>query len=58
MNCRITDCKVVLGEGSIVSVPPNNFTDNETYDSYYGVIQKMIQINEMAQAKWCFNSRC
>ena len=22
MNCRITDCKVVLGEGSIVSVPP------------------------------------
>ena len=53
MDCRIMDYTIVSREGSIVSVPPNNFTENERYDSYYGVIQKIIQNNEMAQVKWC-----
>ena len=53
MDCRITDCKVVLREGSIASVPPNHFGDNERYDSYYGVIQKMIQNYEKARVKLC-----
>ena len=53
MDCRIMDYTIVSREDSIVSVPPNNFTENERYDSYYGVIQKIIQNNEMAQVKWC-----
>ena len=42
MDCRITDCKIVLKGGSIVSVPPNHFGDNERYGSYYGFIQKSL----------------
>ena len=53
MDCRITDCKAVLREGNIAFAPSDHFGDNEIYDFYYGVIQKMVQNDEKARMKWC-----
>ena len=52
MDCRITDCRVVVREGSIVSVPPDHFDVAVRQDRYYGLVKKIIQNNEKAQKSW------
>ena len=41
-----------MGEVSTHYIPCN-FSDNGRYDSYYEVIQEMIQNDEKASVKWC-----
>ena len=53
MDCRITDCKVVLREDSIVSVPPHHFEEEGRTLRYFGIIKKMIQGDERARVLWC-----
>ena len=48
MDCRITDCRVVVWEGSIVSVPPDHFGTAGRQDHYYGLVKKIIQNEEKA----------
>ena len=52
INCRITDCTVVLRVGSVVSVPSNHFGDYHRRDHYYGTVLKLIQGNKKACVKW------
>ena len=46
MDCRITDCKAVFREGSIVSVPPNHFhieKKDSTILSFHKKLSKIIK---------------
>ena len=52
MDCRITDCRVVVREGSIISVPPDHFGIAGRQDSYYGIVKKIIQNDEKARVAW------
>ena len=52
INCRITDCTVVLRDGSVVSVASNHFGDYHRRDHYYGTVLKLIQGNKKACIKW------
>ena len=51
MDCRITDNKVVLRDGSAVSVPPNHFDDTGQIERYYGVVLKLIQNGKQARVQ-------
>ena len=46
MNCRITDNKVVLRNGSAVSVTYNQFENREQIERYNGAVLKLIQNGE------------
>ena len=52
MDCRIIDNKIVLRDGSAVSVPPNHFDDKEWIERYYGVVLKLIQNGKQAWVQW------
>ena len=52
MDCRITDCRVVVREGSIISVPPDHFGIAGRQDRYYGIVKKIIQNDEKARVAW------
>ena len=52
MDCRITDCRVVVREGSIVSVPPDHFGIAGRQDRYYGLVKKIIQNDKKVQNSW------
>ena len=52
MDCRITDCRVVVREGSIVSVPPDHFGVAVRQDRYYDLVKKIIKNDEKAQKSW------
>ena len=38
MDCRVTDCTVIIREGSIVSVSPDHFDEESRTEKYYGVL--------------------
>ena len=44
MDCRIIDNKVVLTDGSIVSVPADYFEDPAQTDCYFGKVLNMVMI--------------
>ena len=48
MDCRITDSRVVVRDGSIESVPPDHFSIARRQDGYYGLVKKMNQNDERA----------
>ena len=50
MDCRITDCKVVVRGGSLVSVPLNHFGLEERLDRYFGQVIRVVQ-DENARVK-------
>ena len=52
MNCRITDNKVVLRNGSAVSVPYNQFENTEQIERYNGAVLKLIQNGEQTWLLW------
>ena len=52
MDCRFIDNKVVLRDGSTVSVPLNHFDDTEQIERYYGVVLKLILNRKQAQVQW------
>ena len=52
MDCRIIDKKVLLRDGSAVSVPPNHFDDTKWIERYYGAVLKLIQNGKQAQVQW------
>ena len=52
MNYRIINNKVVLRDGSAVSVPPNHFDDTVQNGRYYGVVLRLIQNGKQAQVQW------
>ena len=52
MDCRIIDKKVLLRDGSAISVPPNHFDDTKRIERYYGVVLKLIQNGKQAQVQW------
>ena len=41
MDCRIIDSKIVLRTGSLVSVPPNHFGDNNRKDRCFGNVLRL-----------------
>ena len=52
MDCRIIDCKVVVRDGSVVSVRKEHFGDDDRKDRYYGTVVKLIQDDKKARVKW------
>ena len=52
MNCRITDNKVVLRNGSAVSVPYNQFENTDQIERYNGAVLKLIQNGEQTWLLW------
>ena len=52
MDCRITDSRVVVRDGSIVSVPPDHFSIARRQDGYYGLVKKINQNDERAWVLW------
>ena len=42
MDCRITDCTVVLRDGSVVSVFSNHLGDYHSRDCYYEIALKFL----------------
>ena len=52
MDCRIIDNKVVLRDGSIVSVPADYFEDPEQTDCYFVKVLKMIDSGKQARVQW------
>ena len=52
MNCRLTDNKVVLRNGSAVSVPYNQFENTEQIERYNGAVLKLIQNGEQTWLLW------
>ena len=52
MDCRITDCRVLVREGSTVSVPPDHFHIAGRQDRYYGLVKKIIQNDKKVQNSW------
>ena len=52
MDCRIIDNKVVLRDGSIVSVPAYYFEDLEQTDCYFVKVLKMIDNGKQARVQW------
>ena len=51
MDCRIIDCKVVIRDGSIISVAPNHFGISERKDHYYGKVIRLIENQNSATAR-------
>ena len=51
MDCRIIDCKVVLRDGSLVSVAPNHFGQAGRSDRYFGRVVRVVH-DESSQIKW------
>ena len=52
MDCRIIDSKIVLRAGSLVSVPPNHFGDNNRKGRYFGIVLHLTQDHHKACVKW------
>ena len=52
MDCRIIDNKVVLRDGSIVSVPADYFEDPEQTVCYFVKVLKMIDSGKQARVQW------
>ena len=52
MDCRIIDNKVVLTDGSIVSVPADYFEDSAQTDCYFGKVLNMIDNGKQAKVQW------
>ena len=52
MDYRIIDNKVVLIDGSIVSVPADYFEDSEHTDCYFGKVLKMIDNVKQGRVQW------
>ena len=52
MDCRIIDSKVIIRDGSAVSVPPNHFDDTDQIERYYGIVLKLIQNDKQARVQW------
>ena len=52
VDCRIIDNKVVLRDGSIVSVPADYFEDPEQTECYFGKVLKMIGNGKQARVQW------
>ena len=52
MGCSITDCRVVVREGSIVPVPPNHFVIAGRHDHYFGLVKNIIQNDEKTRVSW------
>ena len=51
MDCQIIDSKIVLRAGSLVSVPPNHFGDNNHKDRYFGKVLHLTQ-DHKTYVKW------
>ena len=51
MDCRIIDCKVVIRDGSQVSVAPNHFGQAGRSDRYFGRVLRVVH-DESSQIKW------
>ena len=43
MDCRITNCRVAISKGNIVSVPPDLVGIAGRQDCYYGLVKKITQ---------------
>ena len=52
MDCRIIDNKVIIRDGSAVSVPPKNFDDTDRIESYYGIVLKLNQVSRLEYSGW------
>ena len=52
MDCWIIDSKIVLRAGSLVSVPPNHFGDNNCKDRYFGIVLHLTQDHHKPCVKW------
>ena len=51
MDCRIIGSKILVRDGSIVSVPPNHFGINNRNTHYYGTVVRLVH-NDQARVKW------
>ena len=51
MDCQIIDSKIILRAGSLVSVTPNHFGDNNCKDRYFGIVLHLTQ-DHKARVKW------
>ena len=51
MDCRKIDCKVVVKDGSLVSVAPNHFGQAKRSDCYFQRVARVVH-DENAQIKW------
>ena len=52
MDCRIYDPKIVIRDGSFVSVLPDHFGDDERTEKFYGIVVRLIQDGKQARVKW------
>ena len=52
MNCRITDCTIIISEGTLVYVSSDHFDEESRIDKYYGRVVRIIQEGEQAHVKW------
>ena len=52
MDCRTIDCKVVIRDGSIISLAPNHFGIGERKDHYYGKVIQLIENQNSARVKF------
>ena len=43
MDCRVTDCTVIIREGILVYVSPNHFDKKSRTEKYYGRNVRIIQ---------------
>ena len=47
MDCRIVDSKIVVGDGSLISVLPNHFGISERNTYYYGTVVRLVHNGTM-----------
>ena len=52
MDCRISDCTVIIKERSLISVSSDNFDEECRTKKYYGRVVRIIQEGEQARMKW------
>ena len=51
MDCRIIDCKVVIRDGSIISITPYHFGIDERKENYYGKMIELIENQNSARVR-------
>ena len=51
MDCQIIDSKIILRAGSLVSVTPNHFGDNNCKDRYFGIVLRLTHDHKVC-VKW------
>ena len=51
MDCGIITCKIVVRDGSLVSVAPNHFGQSDRSDCYFGRVVRVVH-DESARNKW------